>query len=808
MTTAVSTPYLVADSAHVTVMRPLASSAFGTYNLQVPKDIELEDIHTFAAPGNELGYVASLVKGRRVGGWARRFVRCDVSVTAKDDRDSLRVSESNVDAVLREARDRTAGDFFLESSITQAGLGPWVPLVDFAVGDLVNVEIFGRVVQLPVTRIEPIVDDAVIVGWLVHVGGQVVGDAKAREDENAEIRRALVRDQRDLAGLEAQVSKAVRDSSDARSTADSAKQVADDARRAVASAESVIVRSLAASSASVAQGHVFAQEAYESYEKARDSYVSALSALDEMERLLGESDAVLRENAQLAEDIKQIHSQVSVLGAQVRVASQQMGALLGSVSGNVALSLQYSEEAREAVADAADLRRQVDALLLDAQDAITEGRKHVQSALSYSQAAGRAVSDAQAQARLAKQEADRAIQALDDAQGVKSGADAAAKLAGEKLADLQREADETLAAIDVKQNEVLALHQEVLVKHGQVIDAHDVAIRAVAEGVKAAGAAAGSASMGAMYAQLTAEDAARAADSALDAAAKNTEAIALLTEAQEKLEEASLKLAAANDENAKAIDTLREAQELQDQINLDLVAADEKLKDAQTKLEEQTANLNKAVGLTNQAVRAVGAAAGFAAQTGMHAADVGEKATRTAESALEANALHGQAILATQYSIEYNKTIAEAQFAKKLGFTIETVNKRLVRVTNVVDGADILIQSRISLQSWAGGQYLRVLIPSSAPAGDVSWVAVVSVRLPGSIAEQSRIFPVSLKNHAVATGGQMFATFVPASALDFAANQTVQIDIEGIAVAHTILPMYQKQLDALTDEYRKKGLPI
>lgn len=42
--------------------------------------------------------------------------------------------------------------------------------------------------------------------------------------------------------------------------------------------------------------------------------------------------------------------------------------------------------------------------------------------------------------------------------------------------------------------------------------------------------------------------------------------------------------------------------------------------------------------LTNQAVRAVGAAAGFAAQTGMHAADTAERATKTAESALDAEA--------------------------------------------------------------------------------------------------------------------------------------------------------------------------
>ena len=59
MTTA-AIPYLVADAAHVTIMRPLASTAFGRYSLQVPDGIDIEDIHDFAAPGNELGYVGSL----------------------------------------------------------------------------------------------------------------------------------------------------------------------------------------------------------------------------------------------------------------------------------------------------------------------------------------------------------------------------------------------------------------------------------------------------------------------------------------------------------------------------------------------------------------------------------------------------------------------------------------------------------------------------------------------------------------------------------------------------------------------------
>lgn len=788
MTTAVATPYLVADSAHVTIMRSLASSAFGSYNLQVPEDIELEDIHTFAAPGNELGYVASLVKGRRVGGWARRFVRCDVSVTAKDDRDRLRVSESNVDAVLREARDRTAGDFFLESSITQAGLGPWVPLVDFAVGDIVNVEIFGRVVQLPVTRIEPIVDDAVIVGWTVHVGGQVVGDAKAREEENAEIRRALVRDQRDLAGIEAQVSKAVRDSSDAKSTADDAQRVAGDAMRAVVSAEGVIQRSLAASTASVAQGHVFAQEAYESYEKAQESYVSALSALDEMERLLGESDAVLRENEQLARDIKQIHSQVSVLGAQVRVASQQMGALLGSVSGNVALSLQYSEEARDAVDDAAELRKQVEALVLEAQDAITEGREHVQSALSHSQLAAQAVSDAQKQARKAKAEADRAIQTLDDVKSVKDGADSAAKAAGEHLADLQREAEDALSEIDAKQNEILGLHQEVLEKHGEVLTAHETAIRAVAEGVKAAGAAAGSAAMGAMWAQLTAEDAAKAAESALDAAQKNEEAIRLLAEAQEKLEEATRKLADANDKNSEAIDTLKEAQELQEQINLDLVAADEKLTEAQRKLEAQTANLKKAVELTNQAVRAVGAAAGFAAQTGMHAADTAKNATRTAESALEANALHGEAILASQYTIEYNKILAENYLPKRVEVTVVLSPDYVLESSS--DESGIINQSKIFVE------HETVNLPRTTPLAGHFMIAQVS----GANADE--IMSFSQDNHGFARKG------LYGFSLKMLPTKYTRQSVVAFIHPANILPKYQDRLDALTAEYRKKGLSI
>ncbi|MBE7338131.1 hypothetical protein [Corynebacterium aurimucosum] len=209
-----TTPYLVADSASVTILRSLASTAYGTYSLSVPEGVNIEDIYTFAAPGNEIGYVASL-GSKRVGGMFRRFIRADVAVTAADASNPDWGPASDVDEKLQEAAERTSGDFFLESDITIVGLGPWVPFVDFDLGDLVHVEIWGQAVLLPVTRIEPIISDHDIVDWKVHVGGQLIDDNDAREAENATIYKALIEDRRNLAGLSSQVSKAVADSSKA-----------------------------------------------------------------------------------------------------------------------------------------------------------------------------------------------------------------------------------------------------------------------------------------------------------------------------------------------------------------------------------------------------------------------------------------------------------------------------------------------------------------------------------------------------------------------------------------------------------------
>lgn len=214
-------PYFVADSAQVTVLRSLASTAFGKYNLTLPEGVNLEDVYEVAAPGNELAYVSSLGPRKRVGGMFRRFVRADVDITAKGEGAT---PSSNVERVLDEAAQRTSGDFFLESDISLAGLGPWRPFEDFVVGDVANVEIWGRVVQLRVTRIEPKRTDHSDTDWSVHVGGQLVSDADARLAENADIYKAVVDDRRDLAGLDAKIQAETSSRKQAISAESSARQ--------------------------------------------------------------------------------------------------------------------------------------------------------------------------------------------------------------------------------------------------------------------------------------------------------------------------------------------------------------------------------------------------------------------------------------------------------------------------------------------------------------------------------------------------------------------------------------------------------
>ncbi|MCT1819354.1 hypothetical protein M3B96_10430 [Corynebacterium propinquum] len=268
-----SMPYFVATAPKVTVLRSLASTAFGVRKVDYPKDVDSPALDN---ESNEPGYVAAL-QGKRVGGLARRFIRADVEVIAAGGEKN---PFSSVERVLDDAAKRTSGEFFLETEVTQAGLGPWVPFVDFQVGDLARVEVFGTPVVLPVTRIAPHVDGADTTNWTVHLGGQLVSNEQARLAESEQIRRNVDESWRELANVKAEAAKANARAEQAErraiEEADAAKEHARGLVDAESSARSSAVESVRREAAEDLAAETSAwQAALRSEERARESGLTA-----------------------------------------------------------------------------------------------------------------------------------------------------------------------------------------------------------------------------------------------------------------------------------------------------------------------------------------------------------------------------------------------------------------------------------------------------------------------------------------------------------------------------------------------------
>ena len=312
---------LTADDARVTVLRSLASSAFGAWVLELPDKIEVEDLYPPSAPGNEPGFVAALsVSNGRVGGLARRFVRADVKITVEGEHEDelgdlagLGGSTSTVDRVLSEASERVSGEFFLESDISKAGLNCWTPMVDFEVGDLVWVRVLGRFVRLPVTRIDPVVSEHDVVDWTVHVGGQVVSDDDARLAENDVVRAALVQDRRELAGVVGGLSRRV---SRAQSSAEVAQGTADKAVERASGVEEFLsgggdlVGSLAAINSQLAeQGEAAASGLVPAYLRLNTQLWEAQKLINEQQKLI---DAA--QTSALEAQRKAVEAQAGLIG--------------------------------------------------------------------------------------------------------------------------------------------------------------------------------------------------------------------------------------------------------------------------------------------------------------------------------------------------------------------------------------------------------------------------------------------------------------------------------------------------------------
>lgn len=120
------------------------------------------------------------------------FVRADVSI-------DMEVNTSDLEIVIDEALRDAEGDIFFERDISPAGLGEFEPGVDFQVGDIVMIERWGKLFPSPVTGWTMVSSEADgLVGHRVHVSGQLISDAAARQRRNQDLLRQVANDKRQL----------------------------------------------------------------------------------------------------------------------------------------------------------------------------------------------------------------------------------------------------------------------------------------------------------------------------------------------------------------------------------------------------------------------------------------------------------------------------------------------------------------------------------------------------------------------------------------------------------------------------------
>lgn len=189
---------IVADGGEITVLRSLTSHAYGKWDVTWPDSVPeqnkptLEDDRDFAYSSQLVG-----VSGRM----ARRFVRSDIPVQAAEYSESGEIipytGYSGAEATLDAAAKRTTGDVFFEREFTREHLGGLEPWVDFTVGSLIPVEIWGKTLMVVVTHIEAVTQMGAVIDWRVRVGDSLIRDDEARERNVRQMERDLAQEIRE-----------------------------------------------------------------------------------------------------------------------------------------------------------------------------------------------------------------------------------------------------------------------------------------------------------------------------------------------------------------------------------------------------------------------------------------------------------------------------------------------------------------------------------------------------------------------------------------------------------------------------------
>lgn len=158
----------------MTVGRRTASHVYGAWDVVIPEGTE-QDRDTRVKDAY-IHRPDDATDGR----FDLAFIRADVSM-------DMNALTSNVEAQLDAAQSKAAGEHFFERDIEALGLGRYTPGLDFDLGDVVDVLIWGGRVPGQVTA----VDYSGLRGWRVHVGGQLLMDALTLHLQNDEVEAAI-----------------------------------------------------------------------------------------------------------------------------------------------------------------------------------------------------------------------------------------------------------------------------------------------------------------------------------------------------------------------------------------------------------------------------------------------------------------------------------------------------------------------------------------------------------------------------------------------------------------------------------------
>lgn len=217
---------LRASTGAISVGRRVASYAWGSWNVTLPDDAQVDE--SLQEYGVSPGYVSRLHDDEDEGLFDRLFVRADAQI-------DLKAKITTVDKVLKAAEKRTEGDVYFERDITGEDLGMYVPGVDYEVGDTVDVLVYGKLLELPVTAITSTGSTSEHQHYTVHVGGNMVSDAEALAEKTSEVERAIAEDRKKLAQSNEKIIKSV---NTAQSTADTARSEAGTAQSTADTARS------------------------------------------------------------------------------------------------------------------------------------------------------------------------------------------------------------------------------------------------------------------------------------------------------------------------------------------------------------------------------------------------------------------------------------------------------------------------------------------------------------------------------------------------------------------------------------------